>query len=445
MPRGACVVREPMMLKSGSPMDWTRIVQELAGGEPSLELAFSAMCISSVGRDSQDQRLVQESKKMYGKALKDLQAALYSPERMYSDETLTACRFLGLYETFGSMPDRSFAWISHTEGAARLIELRGPERHVVRQPHYVFLGSRLPIIYASIVQRRATFLSSEEWLTIPWNKQLRTYHDRMVDILTQIPSLVQRMEEVESGTVEPDSEKPRIELVEDCATVLKTLHEWFNNAKPECLPFLRNHDAKVGDGYPYKVQQSFKNHLFAQTFTVYWSACVLLSETLQALLEGIELPTAHKDEWLSSEWLSQNADANIFATLIAQAIPYCLQADMGALGANLIIFPMAIAYRCFHRNKDTAACRWFEKSFVALQRKGLNVQKFVEAFLGGTVSSVWTDEWLPEFAAGAPQQQHLLLSSDPHSHAESSDESAESSASSHTSFGTEDPNWSTFK
>lgn len=98
MPRGDCAVKDIMILRCGHPVNWTLAIQQMPAQDSALNLAFLALSAARVGRDNNDMRLVQESLKIYGKALRDLQSALWDPKRMYSDETLVACMLLGQYE-----------------------------------------------------------------------------------------------------------------------------------------------------------------------------------------------------------------------------------------------------------------------------------------------------------------------------------------------------------
>ena len=96
MPQGDCAVKDEFILKCGHPVNWTLVIQQMSTDETALNLAFLAVSAARVARDHNDRGLLQESLKIYGKALRDLQSALWDPKRMYSDGTLVACMLLGL-------------------------------------------------------------------------------------------------------------------------------------------------------------------------------------------------------------------------------------------------------------------------------------------------------------------------------------------------------------
>jgi hypothetical protein len=99
MPQGDCAVKDEFILKCGHPVNWTLVIPQMSSDETALNLAFLAVSAARVGRDNNDRRLVEESLKTYGRAPRDLQSALYDPNRMYSDATLVACMLLNLYES----------------------------------------------------------------------------------------------------------------------------------------------------------------------------------------------------------------------------------------------------------------------------------------------------------------------------------------------------------
>lgn len=379
MPRGDCVVKDPHILACKHPMNWTVMVPELPGEEPSLDRAFSALSIARVGRDNEDDRLVRESSKLYGKALKDLQAALYDPERMYSDEVLTACMVLSLYEVFEGSAKKDFGWVSHTQGAARLVELRGAHRHANRQAHHVFLGARLPTLYAAILQRKTTFLASDEWLTLPWASQPRTFHDRMIDIMTRIPTLLEQSDIVLSKRNPNVATKEQLRMFDACQQIEKALHDWRAIMKPGAAESAFPHQRSAGDDYPFKHDFTFANHLFARTQAVYWSCLLVVSETMYDLQSSLEQLTGNVNiSGTSSKALHEKARS--YAVNIAQSIEYFLLPEMGALGADLISFPMGLAYRFFNQSHEQGICMWFEKSLENMKKRGFHIGRFLGAF-----------------------------------------------------------------
>ena len=53
------------------------------------------------------------------------------------------CTLLIVLQVLECTVEKGYAWMSHMQGVARLVQLRGPERHnVTEQGHRLFLGLR---------------------------------------------------------------------------------------------------------------------------------------------------------------------------------------------------------------------------------------------------------------------------------------------------------------
>jgi hypothetical protein len=361
--------RDEFILNCGSPMDWAEIVHEFPDEDASLAGAFSALSVSRVGKQHQDDRLVRESTKIYGQALKDMQVALWDPERMHSDQVLVASMLLGLYETLESSTLDSGSWLSHAQGAARLIQLRGPERHRNRQAHHVFLGSRVPTIFAAIAQRKATYLASEQWRSVPWEREHRTYKDRLIDVATAVPGLLEEVDSTRLGVANPLTYSTKLQLLQDMAKTQHAMNKWKEHVKDGAAAIVVPHEAR-DDGYPYDVDIWFNNHLFVSAHSVYWCSSLALAETATALIQDLEAYDV-KDVLTQVEQVRHYFRPAEHASCIAKTINYCLQSDMGALGTCIISFPATLALRYFIGAGDSTTSSWLVKVFKDLRNPGL--------------------------------------------------------------------------
>lgn len=377
LPRGVAEVHDEMLHKCNHPPNWTSVLLELSQAEPSLDLAFSALSIARVGRSNNDLRLVKESTKIYGRALKDLQKALYDESRMHTAEVLAACSLLGLYEIFegGDAMNRSVGWVSHAAGAARLIELRGPNDHVDRQSHHVFLGARLPILFSAILRRKRTFLADQDWLSVPWRTMpCKTYHDALVDIAVNVPSLLDEFDKLRSS---PTSETHTAlqGLLESCTELKDALTSWEHNKKQVSRPVLITHKHHEGDLYPFNREMSWENHLFFNASLVYWAMQLVVSVTItqiELFLASLGFPRSS----LYSSTTSNQQHARQYATCIVQSIPYALMPDMGALGINHLAFPLCLAFQHFTQAGEERICAWLVEICNDIRRQGVRLRPF---------------------------------------------------------------------
>jgi hypothetical protein len=80
----------------------------------------------------------------YGRALRSLQKALDCPKQRFLPEVLCATEILALYELLD--PSGETAWVRHTAGAARMIQLRGPKSYNTDFEKALFMGHTVPIV-----------------------------------------------------------------------------------------------------------------------------------------------------------------------------------------------------------------------------------------------------------------------------------------------------------
>jgi hypothetical protein len=91
--------------------------------------------------------------------------------------------------------------IQHLGGVHRLIEARGPERHQTRPELDVFEAARTGIMHQYMERKKACFLGTEQWLTVPWLKHPEMKHlfSMICDIKCLLPALLEDMEALRSG------------------------------------------------------------------------------------------------------------------------------------------------------------------------------------------------------------------------------------------------------
>jgi hypothetical protein len=121
---------------------WIADIPSIKTPSKALEISAFAVALARLGSHTDNQLLIQESLSLYTNGLKLLQQALWDPDLMYDDETLAACMLLALYEVFECPSETKAGYITHYNGCARLVQLRGPQSHAQGLGHSVFLGFR---------------------------------------------------------------------------------------------------------------------------------------------------------------------------------------------------------------------------------------------------------------------------------------------------------------
>ena len=105
-----------------------------------------ALCVAKIGDYNHDKRLSYEGLRLYSRALFELQKALADPELIYHDHTLAACSLLSQFEISQCPQDSVRAYLQHMEGCEKLVQMRGPERHVEGLGHKLFLLFRVQAV-----------------------------------------------------------------------------------------------------------------------------------------------------------------------------------------------------------------------------------------------------------------------------------------------------------
>ncbi len=122
---------------------WLHELADLPIKPPVLSTAILCLSTARLAKKKADQSLTQESLVLYTNGLWQVQKALWDPEQMYSDATLAACLLLSLYELYECPAGDKGGYISHCDGCARLVQMRGPLRHTEGLGHTLFLAFRM--------------------------------------------------------------------------------------------------------------------------------------------------------------------------------------------------------------------------------------------------------------------------------------------------------------
>lgn len=168
-------------------------------------------------------------------------------------------------------------------------------------------------------------------------------------------------------------------MLEACQQIETALHGWREGMKKTAGETAIRHKREDGDDYPFKYDFTYENHLFARTQVVYWTCHLVVSDTMHDLQVSLERLTVNRTGHLfPSEILHENSRS--YAVNIAQAIDYFLLPEMGALGADLISFPMGLAYRFFSQSQEHEICAWFVNSLENMKKRGFHIGRFLGAF-----------------------------------------------------------------
>lgn len=366
----------------GHPANWTNFIPPLLNNDLSLQLAYLATSCSRIGHDNHDENLLVSGKKFYGKALREVQRAISDPKRRHTEETLLACSTLGLYEMFeaqisppGQLGSTPNGWLSHAAGVARLLEARGPESYTTDKGHPIFLHTRILITIRASTARKACFLSQPQWLTLPWRNHPKNMQHRLVDVMVFLPVLLETYDNVQetSGSDSEARRRDRQYLLDRCAALIGELESWYTQLCAEANGHALWHTTSSDDpSYPFPQLFSFDDHSVGYTVMLYWTCSLVIRATMREVQRLLNEATG---DFHDTETLLDCINLRVHAVNIAQSLPYFLHPDMGALGPNLALFPVGMAFAFF------AAPR--RPSFAADMISMISTGSMVDGFIAG--------------------------------------------------------------
>ncbi|CAK7222054.1 hypothetical protein SCUCBS95973_004710 [Sporothrix curviconia] len=182
--------------------------------------SLRALCYGLLGRDKHIPALQHAGRRVYGKAIGNLQSALMTPSRDRLAALVKPISLLGAYAVTVDH-DRRF---THHAGLARILDMCGPAQFQSPELLPVFEAARMTLLADSFVRRppasalttSTAFLDSPDWKTVPWARDpaAKSATHRLLDVLSAIPAIIQGIWGVFHDRVAwlaADQQVPRIE------------------------------------------------------------------------------------------------------------------------------------------------------------------------------------------------------------------------------------------
>ncbi|KAL8958035.1 MAG: hypothetical protein Q9193_004830 [Seirophora villosa] len=342
--------------------NWTLAVRRLDLNDSALRPALLALCLARIGESNNDRPVREQSIKLYGTALKEMNLALQDEARVQTDELLAAGKLMAGYEMFhgSTTPElaaRGVNWRNHTDGVIKLLEIRGQRQNTTQDAHILFLDTRLSAILAAIISRKPNFFATPLWQTLPFDGAEKDLSDALFDIMATLPFLLREFDQLRMYH-NPVEVHPRgIQLWYRCRAVDRALRQWYaslSSKVPQPLPSAIRPAANRADS-PDRNDDLFcfeeSDYALAITLALYWATCNLLHSLILAAYAYFR--SSGLAEY--AQELPDHIDPHITAVNIAQSVGYFIRPEMGILGPQLISFPMGVALMYFMASNDPNA------------------------------------------------------------------------------------------
>lgn len=181
----------------------------------SLALAYGHM-----GTNHADKTLKSTGLELYGRSLREVQSLL-TRGTGGKTELAQLCVPIVILGMYSFAIDRDLRLI-HNIGVAQILKHCGPEAFQEDPLLTAFRSCRALLICQSFAIRRRTFLEDRKWKTVPWEKLPKTALDSLIDIMADMPGLVNDM----AASEQPISPTTRASFHEKVGQLREALGTW---------------------------------------------------------------------------------------------------------------------------------------------------------------------------------------------------------------------------
>lgn len=341
------------------PTPWSKTFLELSDSDESVKLALQACALVLRSRATSDPHFRHMAIKLYAEALGRTNKALQAPETAQSDSVLAACRALANYELLrGNKSERISSqaadWLKHIEGTCRIVQLRGPNRHVSDHGHALFEDCRTNAVLAGIIMRKPNFFTNLEWHNIPWEQTPRHLRDELFDVMITLPDLLEKndqlLEIIEDATSMRDRYDALVRArdhISRCLQIADFLQQWEQRALAACLSEAAEmYEDEVG---PIDLYTVCNNHGFGffHMSVQYWSACILVWASTWIAYRKVRqaLQPDHPPSlpaWVKPPQVPAWMNPTIPASHIVKTAAKYFTPDAGYWGSQMASWPLGI-------------------------------------------------------------------------------------------------------
>ncbi|KAJ6437310.1 hypothetical protein O9K51_10284 [Purpureocillium lavendulum] len=237
LPKGHLI---PARLSEQSSPGWAGLVSELYDVEPSLRYAVLATALGCLASGTKERgEMLNKGLQTYHLAVQEIGKALKQRHAYKRDGLIIAAGLMASFELV-FVPDgepAALAWAGHSGGQLAMFLARGPEAFMTGTAHQLFVDSRINMAMLAIGRRKSSPFSADEWKSTPWSINKKSMRDNLMDILLDVPSILERLTVMQGFAPSPIREHLRLELLSACEGVQAALNRWSVDAGTQILKF----------------------------------------------------------------------------------------------------------------------------------------------------------------------------------------------------------------
>ncbi|KAI8309587.1 Aspercryptin biosynthesis cluster-specific transcription regulator atnN [Colletotrichum sp. SAR11_59] len=252
-------------------------------------------------------------------------------------------------------------------------------------------------IILALLHRKATFLSSFEWCTIPWEMHPKSIFDRLFDVIVHLPGIFARVDRTIPFAATLQRRLKAQELLSSCLQVEQQLEEWHTFARSPTLehPYAYwieesdDQDAQqVPFANPFAENFAFKDGVTAVMFLYYWMTLLLLHRCIESLHHAIFQPVIEDFPNMYPDLpphlqinLARYQQRREFAARVCRALDFALNTTVQP---DLLVAPLATALE-FYRELNSSSrdgeleIMWCEGFKLRLASKGQDIANVLQS------------------------------------------------------------------
>ncbi|KAK0758285.1 hypothetical protein N5P37_008681 [Trichoderma harzianum] len=306
----------------------------------------------------------------YGETLCLLKSSLAMAGEVSFEEILATILCLTLAEVL--LGTEHNGWSAHTRGVCKLVQENGPDAFKSGVLHQLFTGFRIFMLLGAIQQRKESFLDEPAWKTEPFSSEPKSLMQSLLDEISGLPSLLQRLDAISSSNREQQKEEI-VALFKDFDTQMLRLEDWEANLKTstDCRVLWWPVASSLDPETSFPISYEFVTILVANTMSHYWSFLLVIQLSISTLLalskeNGVDVACLWKQRATISP---ENRVA--LAKDICQSMRYHLQPEMGLYGPAATLYPINVALQIFREEKKTKEVVWCENFIAKLETMGI--------------------------------------------------------------------------
>ncbi|EOO02220.1 putative c6 zinc finger domain-containing protein [Phaeoacremonium minimum UCRPA7] len=149
-------------------------------------------------------------------------------------------------------------------------------------------------ICAALLNRKASFLAGQEWMTAPWENHPKSVFDKLFDNVVLLPSILARADRILPHDPTLARRLMAQDLLGNCINVDRQLEEWHNSvilaAGDQSRLFWIEDPDGSGAQIPFADTFAFRDSITAVMFIYYWTSLIVFYPCAEQLQQAIFQP-----------------------------------------------------------------------------------------------------------------------------------------------------------